>query len=198
MIKNFFLQFSKPEGVLGKFVGKLMAVTGKEKNRWTISKLGLTEDDHVLEIGFGPGVAIEMAAQIVKKGKVVGVHYSPVMLKEATNRNKQAILDDRVKLIQADADELPQFDITFNKVFSINSIIFWKDPIKTLKTVKSMMDDGGMIAITVHPYQKGDTEIMVKNFGQHIVQYLTEAGFTDIQVDYKYIKPSKAVCVIAK
>lgn len=60
------------------------------------------------------------------------------------------------------------------------------------------MKDGGMITITIHPYQKGDTKIMVKNFGANIRHYLSEARFTDIQVEYKPIKPSHAVCVIAK
>lgn len=198
MIKKFFLQFSKPEGLLGSFVGKLMAATGKEKNRWTISNLEIKEDDYILEIGFGPGVAVEMAAKIATKGKIVGVDYSSVMLKQATKRNKNAIIDKQVQLLQADANNLPTFDMKFDKVYSINSIIFWKDPIKTLKHVKSCMKDGGIIAITIHPYQKGDTEKVVKNFGANIRHYLSEAGFTDIQVEYKPIKPSHAVCVIAK
>ena len=120
MIKKFFLQISKPEGLLGRFVGKLIAATGKEKNRWTISNLEIKEDDYILEIGFGPGVAVEMAAKIATKGKIVGV----VMLNQATKRNKNAIIDKQVQLLQADANNLPTFDMKFDKVYSINSIIF--------------------------------------------------------------------------
>ena len=57
------------------------------KNRWTIELLDLKEDEHVLEIGFGPGVAIQMASQRVPRGVVVGIDHSEVMLRQAMKRN---------------------------------------------------------------------------------------------------------------
>lgn len=60
-----------------------MASTGVEKNKWTISLLNIQKVDNVLEIGFGPGIAIEMVSNINRDGYVVGIDYSDVMLQQA-------------------------------------------------------------------------------------------------------------------
>ena len=51
-LKKLTLQFGKPEGILGSIAGRLMASTGVEKNKWTISLLNIQSADNVLEIGF--------------------------------------------------------------------------------------------------------------------------------------------------
>ena len=50
-----------------------MATTGVGKNEWTISLLNIQRSDNVLEIGFGPGIAIELVSNIVQDGHVVGI-----------------------------------------------------------------------------------------------------------------------------
>jgi hypothetical protein len=63
LFKKFATQFGKPQGFLGRIVGKLMESKGTEKNEWTILLMDIQEDDKVLEIGFGPGVAIELLSK---------------------------------------------------------------------------------------------------------------------------------------
>ena len=55
------------------------------------------------------------------------------MVQQAQTRNKDAIQTGQVKLILADAQNLPSFNLLFDKVFSINSIIFWEKPVDNLK-----------------------------------------------------------------
>ena len=69
-------QFKKPEGFLGSIAGKLMATVGAEKNKWTISLLNVKKDDNVLEIGFGPGIGIELTSKVIQDGKIIGIDYS--------------------------------------------------------------------------------------------------------------------------
>ena len=54
-------QFGKPTGLLGKFAGLIMSKRGSnlERNMWAISLLELQPKDRVLEVGFGPGIAIQ-------------------------------------------------------------------------------------------------------------------------------------------
>lgn len=73
IFKKFALQFGKPEGLNGSIAGKLMASTGAEKNKWTISLLNIQPSDNVLEIGFGPGVAIELVSNMIQDGPVAAV-----------------------------------------------------------------------------------------------------------------------------
>ena len=44
-----------------------------ERAQWTISLLGIKPGDRILEIGFGPGIAIELASRLVGDGRVVGL-----------------------------------------------------------------------------------------------------------------------------
>jgi hypothetical protein len=48
--------------------------------------------DHVLEIGFGPGLAIQQVARLVPTGHVVGIDHSALMVQQAGRRNQAAVL----------------------------------------------------------------------------------------------------------
>lgn len=195
MFKRFSLQFARPEGYLGRVAGKLMASTGVKNNEWTISLLQIKRSDYVLEIGFGPGVAIDLVSNLIPNGKYAGIDYSDVMLQAAKKRNKQAIQEQRVKLQLADVNQFPTFHQKFDKVFSVNSIIFWKEPIESLKKIRQVMKPNGLIALTVLPYTKGATEETSKEIGIEISHFLTAAGFSQIQIEFKDIKHVPSVCV---
>ncbi|WLD94605.1 class I SAM-dependent methyltransferase [Alkalihalobacillus sp. AL-G] len=194
--KKFKYQFQKPEGLFGRLAGTLMASVGFEKNVWTVSLLELSKDDNVLEVGFGPGTAIQLAARKIKEGKVVGIDYSEVMLQQAQKRNKQSIQEGKVQLKIADVNDSISFDLRFDKVFSVNSIIFWEDPVETLKRIRQFMNPDGVIALTVQPFIKGATEETSKQFGNEIAKHLKQAEFSDIRVELKELKPVPTVCVL--
>lgn len=195
ILDKFSLQFGKPEGFLGRFAGKLMSL-GAEKSKWTTSLLNIQSKDKVLELGFGPGIAIEQVSKGIQDGYVVGIDYSGVMLKQAQKRNKEAIKKGRVELKLADVNDLPSFDQDFDKVYSVNSIMFWQDPIETLKRVRQFMKPNGLIAITIQPFVKGATEETAKKFGDEVANYLENAGFSHIKMELKSMKPVSAVCVL--
>lgn len=196
LIKNLRSQFKKPEGLLGSIAGMLMTIFGKEKNKWTLSLLNLKQDDHVLEIGFGPGIGIEIASKIIQNGKIIGIDFSEKMLKKAYQRNKKAIQKGKVELIHADVENLPSFQLHFDKVYSINSIIFWNNPVQTLMNIRKLMKDNGVIAITVQPFTKDATVDTAKQFGIEIVKQLVEAGFIHVKTELKQMKSVPIVCVL--
>ncbi|GIN22650.1 class I SAM-dependent methyltransferase [Siminovitchia fordii] len=196
IVKKIRLQFRKPEGLLGSIAGKLMANVGTEKNEWTIRLLNIQKDDTVLEIGFGPGIGIEFTSKIIQDGKIVGIDYSEKMLQQARKRNKDGIKKGKVELILADVQDLPPFNLPFDKVFSINSIIFWKDPVKTLMDIRALMKKNAVIAITIQPFTNGATEDTAKQIGMEITNYLEKAGYTNIKMELKNMNPVAAVCVL--
>ena len=63
---------------VGRLAGWIMAHrrSNIERNRWTVGLLDIQETDHVLELGFGPGLAIEQVACLATKGRVVGIDHS--------------------------------------------------------------------------------------------------------------------------
>jgi hypothetical protein len=62
--------FGRPKGILGRLGGIIMARTNQQCNAWVIDLLSIQPHDSVLEVGFGPGVGIELLARSVLGGYV--------------------------------------------------------------------------------------------------------------------------------
>lgn len=105
-----------------------MAFENKELNEWAVSLLELEEDDRVLEIGFGPGIAVRKMSAIAEDGFVTGVDVSKTMLEQAQKRNEEAIREGRVSLQTADVKDLPEYRRPFDKILTINSLPLWERP----------------------------------------------------------------------
>ncbi|KRG13688.1 SAM-dependent methyltransferase [Virgibacillus soli] len=196
ILKKFSLQFGKPEGIFGSIAGNLMASTGVEKNKWTISLLNIQRTDNVLEIGFGPGIATKLISKLIHGGHYVGIDYSTVMFRQAKKRNIKAIQEGKVTLKLGEVSSISPSELKFDKVLSVNSIIFWKDPVKALKKIRQIMKPNGLIALTMLPYMKGATEETSQKLGDDIARYLKEAGFSQIKTTIKEMNPNAAVCVL--
>ena len=68
--------FGRPTGTLGKLGGMIMARTNAASARCVISLLEVQPTDKVLEVGFGPGVGIQLLANSAPAGRVAGVDCS--------------------------------------------------------------------------------------------------------------------------
>src|SRR5487761_1350038 len=101
-------QAHQPRGAAGSVNGWMFAhrPSNRQRNRWVVSLLGVRPASQVLEIGFGPGVAV---AELVRTGAghVYGIDHSAVMLRQASRRNAAAIRAGRVTLVNAPVDQLP-------------------------------------------------------------------------------------------
>lgn len=183
--------FKKPEGVIGDFVGLHMEQEYGDLNHWAIEMLHVGKEDKILEIGFGTGLAIESLAKQALKGIVVGIDYSETMLHRAKKRNAQAIHEGRVDLRNACISELPDFDIIFDKILAVNSMMYWEQPVDALKHLKSMLNPDGMIVIS---WMRGEHAIQTDECNDEIQWYLNclqQAGF-NARVEYQVLrKPYK-------
>ena len=83
--------FGRPTGTLGKLGGIIMARTNAPFARSVISLLEVQPTDKVLELGFGPGIGIQLLANSAPAGRVAGVDCSKEMLEQARARNAEAI-----------------------------------------------------------------------------------------------------------
>jgi SAM-dependent methyltransferase len=197
MLKSFFSQFGHPRGFLGEVAGWIMSRNNQERNKWSVPLLGIRSSDHILEIGFGPGLAIQEMAPHVRKGHITGVDISDVMLRQASQRNAEAIRAGRVELRQASVESLPYPDASFDKSFSSNTFQFWPDQPKNLQEVRRVLKPGGTLAIVLQPrWAKTDDE--VRAIGNETADKLTTAGFRQVRVEYKAMKPMMAFCVLAE
>jgi len=193
-------QFGRPEGILGGIAGMIMSSrkSNIERIDWALSILDIRPDSRVLETGFGPGVAIERMNVVVSRGFICGIDHSGVMVRQAAKRNRTAVESGRVRLIQGPVSGMPDFDEPFDRVLDINSFQFWDDPVSDLGKIKRVMKKGGMIALVHQPRKPGATDEDTEAAGRDFSRILEEAGFSDVGVRFRKMKPVSAVCVTGK
>jgi SAM-dependent methyltransferase len=191
-------QFHRPHGLGGRAAGWVMAhrASNRERNAWAAALLDVQPDDRVLEIGFGPGIAIGEMARRATRGLVVGVDHSELMVQRATRRNAAAVRAGHVELRLGNAEQLPAFDEPFDKVLAVNSLMFLDDPVARLKDLRGLLRPGGRIAIAFQPRAPGSTDETARRAGQEIAAHFATAGFTDVRVESLPLKPTAVVCVL--
>ena len=188
MIKSFTSQFAHPKGWLGRLVGMILAIKNRERNAWTISLLDIQPGDQVLEIGFGPGQAIQEVVKLTPNGFVAGIDLSDTMVAQANKRNATAIRSGRVLLQQGPESPLPFENNKFNKVFAVNSMQFWSNPLAGLQEVMRVLKPSGRVAITIQPmWAKTEQEVQI--VAEQLVSQLKRVGFKQVHLETKQIKP---------
>jgi ubiquinone/menaquinone biosynthesis C-methylase UbiE len=192
VIRNFNSQFAHPEGWVGRLVGMILALKNRERNAWTISMLDIQPNDQVLEIGFGPGQAIQKVAELTPNGFVAGIDLSDVMVAQASKRNSAAIRSGRVLLQQGSESPLPFEDNKFNKVFAVNSMQFWSNPMDGLQEVRRVLKPGGRVVITIQPmWTKTEEEVQI--VAEKLMFQLQQVGFKQVRLETRQIKPITVV-----
>jgi hypothetical protein len=61
-----------PSGIVGEMIGARMVRQHAAETFWTVSLLEIKPTDDILEIGFGAGRAIELAAAQASNGHITG------------------------------------------------------------------------------------------------------------------------------
>ncbi len=191
-------QFGRPHGRTGRVVGWVMAhrSSNRQRNVWVVSLLDVQPTERVLEIGFGPGIAIAELARRASRGHVYGVDHSEVMVRQASRRNAAAVRARRVELLQASVDRLPRFDEPLDAILAVNSMGFWPNPTEQVGALRGLLRPGGRIAVASQPRCAGATAETTARAGSELQDQLTKAGFTRARVETLDLDPPVA-CVLA-
>ena len=193
-------QFKHPRGMLGSLAGFIMANRSSniERNQWMLEMVELHGDDKVLEIGFGPGLALEGALKIVDTGLVVGIDHSDTMYQQARRRNSAAIAQGRARLMVADIQTGPGFDIKFDHIYSANVVQFWQNPVEVYAYLKTLLSSEGDVTTLLMPRNKGATNKDTHAFAEDIQVWLDAAGFSSVETRYQDFAGLDAVCIKAR
>jgi ubiquinone/menaquinone biosynthesis C-methylase UbiE len=197
LVRSAVSQFSSPRGLGGSLAGWVMAhrASNVQRNEWIVEQLALRPGDHVLEVGFGPGIAIAALARTAHEGRVHGVDSSPVMLRQASRRNADAIRRGVVQLKLAAVDQLPHYREPFDAIMAVNSLQFWPEPDVRLEELRARMRPGGRLAIGLQPRCPGATAETARHAAHTIDGQLAGAGFTELRVETLDLDPP-VVCVL--
>lgn len=198
IVSHVYTQFEKPRGLLGRLAGSIMAnrPSNIERNDWALSLLEITPTDRVLEIGFGPGIAAAKAAAQAKE--VVGIDHSPLMVEAATRRNRDLVNSGKLKLVLGSVTDVDQRCGLFEKIYSVNVVQFWKDPVETFARLRGLLKSGGLLLTAYMPRHVGANDQDATAKGREIEGWLRQAGFSQIVAETKQMKPVSVVAVIAR
>jgi ubiquinone/menaquinone biosynthesis C-methylase UbiE len=190
-------QFGHPTGLGGRAAGLVMAnrSSNRKRNSWAVSLLDVQPDDRVLEIGFGPGLAILELSRIAHEGRVCGIDHSDLMVHQARRRNANGVRRGVVDLRLGSVDALPAFDAPFDKILAVNAHLFWNEPDARLAHLRRLLRPAGLIALAHQPRGPGASDATAAESGREIAAALGRAGFSEVRVETLRLKPA-VVCVL--
>ena len=142
-------QAVKPQGAAGVLMGWLLESGNAMQNRATVEALGPPPGAAVLEIGFGPGHALEMLARKVPLALVAGVDHSALMVARAKRRLNGRRGDAALDLRLGDAGDLPFPDEKFDLAFAVNSFHQWPDQERALAEMAGVLKPGGDLVLSI-------------------------------------------------
>jgi ubiquinone/menaquinone biosynthesis C-methylase UbiE len=193
-------QFACPTGMLGRLVGRLMAIKNARMNEFAVEMLDVQPDDQALEIGFGHGRTIRMIAERARAGFVAGIDLSDVMVRQAAKYNLDLIVSGRVEVCQGSVADLPYEYGRFTKALAVNNYQFWPNAELDLGETRRVMREGGLLVICLRMHSPkrfalapGFTEDEVAD----VARLVRWVGFRDIRIVKRNVG-REASCVIAR
>jgi ubiquinone/menaquinone biosynthesis C-methylase UbiE len=143
--------FGRPQGLAGRLGGLILARGNRKFAEEMVAFLEVQPAEQVLEIGFGPGVAIEHLTRAAPGVTVAGIDGSKEMVEQASARNAAAIKAGAVDLRHGTVERMPFSDGAFDLALAINSMQVWPDVDAGLREIRRVLKTGGRVALAFTP-----------------------------------------------
>ncbi len=144
----FSKQARKPTGIFGRYyMSRLFEKGNAELGDLVREITALGNNDLALEIGFGTGKLMADMAASLEKGCIEGVDFSESMVRIAREKNLKQIEKGRIKLRLGDFDEEVFEDSRYHRIFSVNTIYFWRKPEITIAKINRLLAPGGKLVL---------------------------------------------------
>ncbi len=141
-------QLRCPEGQHGVQIGENMNDTNSNMTLQTLEALRLADAEHVLELGYGNGGHLVKLIGAANDLQYVGVDISSTMQSEAQQLNATLMTQHAICFDCYDGSSLPYADHFFNKIFTVNTLYFWADPLAMLQELARVAKIDAVLAIT--------------------------------------------------
>lgn len=195
-------QYRKPSGKLSGIFASYMNWDNYYLNKLAVKALEIQPNDHVLEVGFGGGFALNMIKKKIRGGFLAGVDYSQDMVNRGKRKFQKSITTGHMTLIEANVISMPFSDASFDKIYSIHTIYFWPDITTGLMEIIRVLKPGGRSVIGIMPKESME-KTPIKPYGfsmyseQELKNLLAQAGFKDQQTIHRKNPIVDALVLIA-
>ena len=190
-------QFGKPAGFCGRIVTAIMNRQNYPMYEETVRLLSPRDSDRILDIGCGNGYVLEMLSW--QHGcEYSGIDISESILRAAARRNRKSVKSGKMSFECCEASEMPFPDKVFDKAYTVNTVYFWGDLIKTVAEIKRVLKPGGRFVNTLYTNETLDrfshTQFEYKRFSrEQLANAAREVGFS---VEIVPIVNGAAYCVV--
>jgi SAM-dependent methyltransferase len=161
--------------------------------QWAADVLAVRPDDHILEIGCGRGIAVELIGARLGEGRITGLDRSPAAITAAESRNRDLVRGGKARLWSAALADAPS-DETFGKVFAVNVNVFWLSPARELAVIRRVLASGGRLYLFYEP----PAAEQLTRIEEACCTFLTAAGFTVVDTLCTNLAPNAGLCIVAE
>lgn len=192
ILKTFFNNTRKPEGLLGKWMVGSMNHAHAAVSDWGMSHLPAAGPAEIAELGCGGGRNVRELLRRYPAAKITALDYSEVSVEKTKRVNRREIQKGRCRVIQGDVSRLPFGDEKFDLATAFETVYFWPGPMESLREVYRVLKPGGtfLIANESDGMSPSDEKWLSTIDGLRIFDkaqlsvFLTEVGFTEVAVHY--------------
>lgn len=149
----------------------MAAHRGKAADRlmWTVETMAVRQDDHVLEIGCGHGVAVSLVCERLTTGTILAIDRSPKMIDAAARRNAAY---PNASFQVAEFHEAELDGQRFDKILAIHlPVLLRGEPDRELAIIRKVLAPGGELFVSYQPLDPTHVESTVdkltRELGRH-------------------------------
>ena len=181
MLTRFLIkQSQKPSGLVGRVITKIWSFYFKKLSLWAIKQTTISGNYRILEIGYGGGSTIKNLLALNKHLEVHGIDISKESYRTAQRVHSDSIRKGSVQLKIGNVENMPYQNNYFDRVFAIQTHIFWKDIKKSFQEVYRVMSSNSTLIIASEK-EKINYHMTDYRTSHEFIQLLTSIGFSKIE-----------------
>jgi len=147
-LEDIASQLRRPHGEKGLEIASMMNVNNIGMTRHSIVSMDIQEGDAILEVGPGNALHLEEIFKIQPEIRYTGIDISNLMHAEAKRINEKFISEGKADFVLYKGEKFDFPDNSFDKIFTVNTLYFWKDPSDMLNELYRILKPKGRCCIT--------------------------------------------------
>ena len=181
MLTEFLIkQSQKPSGLIGRVITKIWSFYFKKLSLWAIKQTTISDNYRILEIGYGGGSTIKNLLALNKNLEIHGIDISKESYRTAQRVHSDSIRKGSVQLKIGNVENMPYQINYFDRIFAIQTHIFWKDIKKSFQEVYRVMSSNSTLIIASEK-EKIHYHMTDYRTSHEFSQLLTSIGFSKIE-----------------
>lgn len=181
MLTEFLIkQSQKPSGLIGRVITKIWSFYFKKLSLWAIKQTTISDNYRILEIGYGGGSTIKNLLALNKNLEIHGIDISKESYRTAQRVHSDSIRKGSVQLKIGNVENMPYQNNYFDRIFAIQTHIFWKDIKKSFQEVYRVLSSNSTLIIASEK-EKIHYHMTYYRTSHEFSQLLTSIGFSKIE-----------------